>query len=94
MAGQCPGPLPDVTLPLGQCDATLPLLGPPPQVEAAVEAKLRGPHAFPLERLLQIFFAIYADHDADDEDEDDQGGRDPEEVRSLSLGWWLAAGHS
>lgn len=58
-------------------------------MEAAVEAKLRGPHAFPLERLLQIFFAIYADHDADDEDEGD-----PEEVRSLRLGWWLAAGHS
>lgn len=29
------------------------------QAEAALEAKLRGPHTFPLERLLHIFFAIY-----------------------------------
>eukprot|EP00887_Chlorella_sp_A99_P001473 scaffold8.g1473.t1 len=29
------------------------------QVEAELEAKLRGPHSFPLERLLQIFFALY-----------------------------------
>ena len=43
-----------------------------------MEAKLRGPHSFPLERLLHIFFAIYADHDADDEDE---GGQYAEEVR-------------
>ena len=36
------------------------------QVEAAVEAKLRGPHSFPLERLLHIFYALYAHHDADE----------------------------
>ncbi|PRW18369.1 origin recognition complex subunit 5-like [Chlorella sorokiniana] len=51
------------------------------QVEAAVEAKLRGPHAFPLERLLQIFHAIYADHDADDEEE--EGGQDLEETHRV-----------
>lgn len=40
------------------------------QVEAAVDAKLRGPHSFPLERLLHIFYAIYAHSDAEDEEEE------------------------
>ncbi|EFN58433.1 hypothetical protein CHLNCDRAFT_50195 [Chlorella variabilis] len=43
------------------------------QVEAAVEAKLRGPHTFPLERLLHIFYVLYAHHDAEDEEEGAEG---------------------
>ncbi|KAL4853474.1 putative DNA helicase MCM9 [Chlorella vulgaris] len=39
------------------------------QVEAAVEAKLRGPHSFPLERLLHVFYALFGQHDAEDEQE-------------------------
>ena len=30
--------------------------------EAAIEATLRGPHAFPLERLLHIFYCLYEQH--------------------------------
>ena len=30
------------------------------QAEAAAEAKLKGPHAFPLERLLGIFWELHA----------------------------------
>lgn len=44
------------------------------QVEAAVEAKLRGPHSFPLERLFIVFYALYSAHNADDED---PGSRHP-----------------
>ncbi|KAL4457995.1 hypothetical protein ABPG75_012860 [Micractinium tetrahymenae] len=46
------------------------------QAEAAVEAKLRGPHSFPLERLLHIFWAIFAHHDAEDEEEGREGEGD------------------
>ena len=45
-----------------------------PQVEAALEAKLRGPHAFALERLLHIFYVIFAQHDAEEEGEGEGGG--------------------
>ena len=55
---------------------------PHTQVEAAVEAKLRGPHSFPLERLLHIFYAIYADHDGEDDDDEEEGGQ--EEVRTFT----------
>lgn len=36
--------------------------------EGALEAGLRGPHAFPLERLLHIFYCIYAQRDAEEEE--------------------------
>ena len=39
-----------------------------------MEAKLRGPHSFPLERLLHIFYALYAHHDA--EEEEQEGGEE------------------
>lgn len=42
-------------------------------MEAAVEAKLRGPHAFALERLLHIFYVIFAQHDAEEEEEEEGG---------------------
>lgn len=32
------------------------------QTENAAEAALRGPHSFPLERLLQIFYCLYDQH--------------------------------
>lgn len=32
------------------------------QAEAALDAKLRGPHAFSLERLLHIFFFLFSMH--------------------------------
>jgi origin recognition complex subunit 5 len=35
--------------------------------EAALEAQLRGPHSFYLERLLHIFFCMYAQRDEDEE---------------------------
>ncbi len=47
-----------------------------------MEAKLRGPHSFPLERLLHIFYAIYADHDGEDDDDEEEGGQ--EEVRTFT----------
>ena len=41
---------------------------PPRQVEAVTEAKMRGPHSFPLERLLRICWALIdADAAANDE---------------------------
>lgn len=46
------------------------------QAEAAVEARLRGPHTFPLERLLHIFWAIFAHHEGDEEGEGWQGDAD------------------
>lgn len=62
-----------------------------------MEAKLRGPHSFPLERLLHIFWAVFAHHDAEDEGEAEGGGRpngtdDWREVRrsgewAASLAW-------
>jgi hypothetical protein len=42
-----------------------------------VEAKLRGPHPFPLERLLHVFYALYAAHNAGEED---QGSGDQDTV--------------
>jgi len=48
------------------------------QAEAAVEASLKGPHSFPLERILHIFYCIYEQH-GPEEDEgnpgEDSGGR-------------------
>lgn len=35
--------------------------------EASLEARLRGPHSFPLERLLHIFYVLYPQHAADGE---------------------------
>ena len=35
--------------------------------ESALEAELRGPHSFPLERLLHIFYNIYNENDEDSE---------------------------
>ena len=47
------------------------------QTEAAVEAVLRGPHSFPLERLLHIFYCIYAHHGmADGEYEEESEARE------------------
>lgn len=45
------------------------------QAEAALEARLRGPHSFPLERLLHIFWAVFAHHDAEDEGERQEAQR-------------------
>jgi origin recognition complex subunit 5 len=42
--------------------------------EAALEAQLRGPHSFPLERLLHMFYCIY--QDGDDDFDDDVGNDD------------------
>jgi origin recognition complex subunit 5 len=36
------------------------------QTEAATENMLKGPHSFPLERLLHIFYCIYDQHCAED----------------------------
>ena len=44
--------------------------------EAALEARLRGPHSFTLERLLHIFYALYQQ-----QDEDEGPGEDGEEER-------------
>ena len=53
-------------------------------MEAALEAKLRGPHSFPLERLLHIFYVIFAHHDA--EEEKAQEEEEPEEGGSAGGG--------
>ncbi len=54
--------------------------------EAALEARLRGPHSFPLERLLHIFYALYQQQGEDEEEEEKghgQGGaRGAEQVRT------------
>lgn len=42
------------------------------QVEAGTEALLKGPHAFPLERMLHIFYALYSAH------EESAAGRSPD----------------
>ena len=61
-----------------------------PQVEAAVEAKLRGPHSFPLERLLHIFYAIYANHDAEEEEAEEEEGGEAAQRRQMKqqVGGW------
>ncbi|KAH7618813.1 putative Origin recognition complex subunit 5 [Nannochloris sp. 'desiccata'] len=41
------------------------------QTEAATENLLKGPHSFPLERLLHIFYCIYDQHCAEDGDFND-----------------------
>jgi origin recognition complex subunit 5 len=40
------------------------------QTEAATENMLKGPHSFPLERLLHIFYCIYDQHCAEDNPND------------------------
>ena len=45
----------------------------PLQVEAAVEARLRGPHSFPLERLLHVFYVLYVHHDGEEGEEGEAG---------------------
>jgi origin recognition complex subunit 5 len=48
------------------------------QTEAATENMLKGPHAFPLERLLHIFYCIYDQHCVeDDADADPEGPTGP-----------------
>jgi hypothetical protein len=37
--------------------------------EYAVEAGMRGPHAFPLERLLHIFYCVYAQREDEEAEE-------------------------
>lgn len=40
--------------------------------EAAAEAVLRGPHSFPLERLLHIFYCMYGHHGMGDDDYEEE----------------------
>ncbi len=44
------------------------------QTEAATENMLKGPHSFPLERLLHIFYCIYDQHCVEDEVDDGPDG--------------------
>lgn len=44
------------------------------QAEAALEATLKGPHSFPLERLLHIFYCIYEQHGPENDGDEGQSG--------------------
>jgi len=44
------------------------------QTEAATVNMLKGPHSFPLERLLHIFYCIYDQHCAENGENDDSAG--------------------
>lgn len=61
--------------------------------EAALDAQLSGPHSFPLERLLHIFYSIYQDGDDDyDVDGGDMGSGGGSKQGGLTYGDAFGAG--
>lgn len=65
-------------------------------MEAGTEALLKGPHAFPLERLLHIFYALYAAHEdsaaGKSPDGEPDGGPASQLGHSLAGGWKRRSG--